>query len=462
MSKLRQSAKQITIIFLITLCLSELTLRVAGAIYNFSNKSTYNAPGKLNILCLGESTTHFGGSDSYPSILQRMLDSKYPAKFHVINSGVSGAYTDYFRRVIENLLNVYKPDITILMMGINDNYQFYTRLSNKPFSQTLLSYSYIYRFIMNSKEFKTFIAEDLNYFTYTRYFQENLQMLETQNNYKDLTEKIFLKDYNYLSKYQKMNYKELPSQLNLALSIILLLERNESNNLLATNLNNIELRHKDIKLISHHLLLDIKKNLSFHHEYFKKRFELSTDKRRFLNNYIKSIIEIKRLEYKVETRVSKIYNIFNSLKSDTRTPLAIYQSLDSIISTLSKKRIVNKHELYKLKETKENITVVLKSIYESGSKVVFMQYPLRDIKKVKTNFKADLYISNKLTFQEALKSHDYSELFTDSFAYDFGHTTKLGSTLIAKKLFTSLDTSNFVGTDIKKYKTLRSQDEVTE
>lgn len=103
---------------MVSLVLIELTLRVAGFywLYDFRKVTTPRENRDLTILTVGESTTAFGGEDSYPNILQDLLKSK--AK--VINGGMPGATTDEIYSAIKEKVSFHSPDIVVLMIGIND------------------------------------------------------------------------------------------------------------------------------------------------------------------------------------------------------------------------------------------------------------------------------------------------------------------------------------------------------
>lgn len=99
----------------------EAGLRCAGAIYlaeqdRHNRRETAHA-GSYRILCLGESTT-FG---QYPRLLSRILSEQAgPGTFSVIDRGVPGiSSTDIVER-LPMLLDEYKPDMVVTMMGIND------------------------------------------------------------------------------------------------------------------------------------------------------------------------------------------------------------------------------------------------------------------------------------------------------------------------------------------------------
>ena len=77
--------------------------------------------GVFRIVCLGDSCTHFG-PDSYPAMLQSLLQKEAPGKFEVINAGVIG-YTSFQglallkRRVIS-----WSPDLVTVYFGWNDHW----------------------------------------------------------------------------------------------------------------------------------------------------------------------------------------------------------------------------------------------------------------------------------------------------------------------------------------------------
>ncbi len=96
---------------------------------------------KINIACIGDDIT-LGSlvdvddaaveqSNSYPTQLQQMLDTKFPNKFKVGNYGHSGSYVADFNRSNASTLRYSntdeyiklrkdKPEVVIIMLGIND------------------------------------------------------------------------------------------------------------------------------------------------------------------------------------------------------------------------------------------------------------------------------------------------------------------------------------------------------
>ncbi|MDD5080214.1 MAG: tetratricopeptide repeat protein [Candidatus Omnitrophica bacterium] len=120
-------ARILTIIFGLFLCLAllELGLRLGGfavlSLQESRNRLCAREKGAYRIMCLGESTTAFGGVYSYPSQLQDILNRRgIGVRFSVINKGVPGIHTSDILNRLESDLDAYRPDMVIAMMGIND------------------------------------------------------------------------------------------------------------------------------------------------------------------------------------------------------------------------------------------------------------------------------------------------------------------------------------------------------
>ncbi len=88
-------------------------------------------PGRLRLICLGESTT-FGNDvvSNYPAYLRGIL-SAAGQRAEVINAGVPGWVSDQIALRAEHQLAAYKPDVVILYAGWND-FQSYDPLGPEP------------------------------------------------------------------------------------------------------------------------------------------------------------------------------------------------------------------------------------------------------------------------------------------------------------------------------------------
>lgn len=77
----------------------------------------------IRILAIGGSTTYGAGvnnDQTWPAILQKQLNNTLNIQVEVINAGVCGYLSDHHLFRIKNEFTQLKPDLFIIMMGIND------------------------------------------------------------------------------------------------------------------------------------------------------------------------------------------------------------------------------------------------------------------------------------------------------------------------------------------------------
>ena len=111
--------------FILFLIVLETGLQVGSLAFlsrqHSSNKIPVDADGYYRILTLGESTTAWGGKESWSSQLEQILNNRNSEiKFKVFNEGTSAKTTPFILTKLENNLDKYKPHMVITMMGIND------------------------------------------------------------------------------------------------------------------------------------------------------------------------------------------------------------------------------------------------------------------------------------------------------------------------------------------------------
>lgn len=121
--------------FIFFLILLEIILRIMGYIY-FSKQVSSDGifsrfkkeKGMYNILCLGDSFTFGGGvdaKDTYPSQLQRILDSNYAHKsIKVINGGYCEINSAQVLQRLPKNIRYYNPDAVILLVGASSRFNF--------------------------------------------------------------------------------------------------------------------------------------------------------------------------------------------------------------------------------------------------------------------------------------------------------------------------------------------------
>jgi lysophospholipase L1-like esterase len=102
----------------------EIGLRLGGyCFFLLQDRQNQIAFNEYRILCIGESTTALGGKESYPSQLEEILKSKIP-NVNVINKGRASNFTSDLEYYYKDNLDLFKPQIVIFMMGINDSHKY--------------------------------------------------------------------------------------------------------------------------------------------------------------------------------------------------------------------------------------------------------------------------------------------------------------------------------------------------
>lgn len=103
----------------------ELILRLGGFLFflkqEWGNRGSAVPGQEYRILCLGESTTALGGVHSYPRQLESILNQRQSAvRVKVINKGIPATTTIQITQNLPMYIKQYKPDMVVVMMGIND------------------------------------------------------------------------------------------------------------------------------------------------------------------------------------------------------------------------------------------------------------------------------------------------------------------------------------------------------
>lgn len=129
-SSVKKKILLITLGLFLSVLIGELFFRIGGLLANETKDNNHNNSEDNRILCLGDSTTYgIGASNvnefSYPSQLQKLFDNKIPNNnYEVINLGKPGINSSQLLNRFEKNVAEYKPDIVIIMVGINDPWNF--------------------------------------------------------------------------------------------------------------------------------------------------------------------------------------------------------------------------------------------------------------------------------------------------------------------------------------------------
>lgn len=411
--------------FLVSLSILEVGMRICGGL--LMRRQAYailkhsGDAADLTILCLGESTTAYGDESSYPSQLENILNGQnLPHKIRVVNMGIPGATTtDIVGHIAENIV-MYKPDIVVTMMGINDEY-----LGDIPYENTpqfkLVKFFMSFRVIKLAKLVYTrivnFMRSDKPYMIlgniYYRLSFIHLHMLYFRSAamYNKALERnpVNFGAFGRLEKLHKLLYGSDPP----------VTKANRFYYIVAGRSYRDQGMYADaVAVFEKVAALDPQDSWAY--------FELGGCYR-YLKEYGKSEAAYK--------------------KGIALDPLNhwLYRGLAQCYLAQGKSRLAE--ECYKKSEeismaryvplTETNYNILKDIVFKRGIKLVCVQYPVRSIQPLKQLLGGDkriVFVDNEAVFKNALRTSKYNELFSDSFGGDFGHCTAAGNRILAENV----------------------------
>lgn len=454
------------------------------------NKIPIDADGYYRILALGESTTAWGGKDSWSSQLEWILNNRSSEiKFKVFNEGTSAKTTPFILTKLEDNLDKYKPHMVITMMGINDETYSSMEQGERIMLNNLswLEKSRVHKLIKllvavwekkaeeddiiklaNIAEIdKQFIQEGDR--KVKEYMQSGSDYLY-QNKFKE-GEEMFIKalelDPNNEQIYIKLGSNYL-WQIELGSAEEMFVKKAEEmfKKALEINPNN----HNAYKELGY--FYRTQKRYGEAEEIYKKAIEIDPN---FTMPYygLAKLYNKTGLFKKAEEMVEKIVELLPGINNEQFFETwTFYRNQGDIekAENLIKKAIeihVNKSWPYsemgifyieqnriteaegvfkkameiRIKNynsiTRENYLKLYQILKEGGVKYVAMQYPIRSVDELKIIFKGNediIFVSNENSFKKVLQKNKYEYLFIDIFGGEFGHATYEGNKLIAKNV----------------------------
>ena len=466
----------------------EIVLRLAGFMYmtrqNVSNLLNTKSGDKITILCLGESTT----SSAYPTRLVDTLKEKIPGvEFEVIDKGVPATTSSAIVENLDEYISLYKPDIIVSMMGINDKGE-HIQYVNKPdlpwfkrLKVTKLFYLSINRvtsLLEKASSEPTPIQEEEK----TR--EEHIKWFEKQTISKVPLEKLKLVGDAYFHKQQfekaiKVYEAILSKDMKNAVSHF------DLGNVYAHAQNHVGAIPYFIKALeidpgyleaeqnlamsyqhassweeskaTFEKIVEKYPNDAWSHMLFAMSFNLEGD----LDNaekYYKIAIELNPLESLPYQELGNVFRKQGRYEEEKALYLSVIDNpaiqneslkrmMKQLLNTLhleTRESVVaeepvieegNESAMYSA-ETKEAYDKLKEVSLEKGIKLFAMQYPVRSVEALKAMIDDDrvTYIDNEGIFKEKLEAVGYDALFFDSFAGDFGHSTHLANQLIADNI----------------------------
>lgn len=498
-TSLRQKLLLVVFGIFLSAIILEIALRMAGAAVLYlqerHNRLSFSHD-EYRVLCLGESTTALGGEDSYPSQLQVMLNARSGKnRFTVINKGVISTTSEHILSHVEQDLDMYKPKMVIVMMGINDKAYLHD-LSKTWWQEKIKSYvedlrvyklvHLIYEHITHRiKEVKapTGLVDAAVYDGNSQYVEDFLKIviaksLEKNHLQAGLACVELARRYRLQGSFRQAEgalkeaaglipdnalvYEELGelylaekqgAQALKAFQAALALDPRNSDVLLGLA-HACYLEHKDEAFLFYAGYLQAKPQDYWGHielaQWLRegKHYEQAQD---YLNRAIKltpyfeqAYVDLGEV-LEAQGRYEQEEALYLKEVSSYPRNLRVYQALGQFYQRQGKKALsleyFQKAAGSQMPEycpaTLVNYSLLLDKILSRHIKVIVMQYPMRDIDPLKDYLgrrKGVIFVENKQNFKQALPDGGFRRYFKDNFAYDFGHCTRAGNELIAKNL----------------------------
>lgn len=427
------------------------------------------------LICIGESTTGMGLTESYPSQLQMMLDQFFPQKkIKVINAGQPGEDSYQIYDHLPRFIKAHNPTLAILMVGINDGIwkgKIKERVSFNPLFNKLLGWSRISKLYhlmkLNFEQIKqskidaarkdsriSSIAMEGSVFPHAKFIKQHpehrlvIDALEKIRDGKinsaiqDLD--IFAKsdaqllcDFFYLStegftptmaklttRYCELAQLHNPNDIAVYKKLFNIYTRTQMWDLAKNTLDTIkkvpgkEVLHFNLTIDYYYRANRIDEARGFIFQHFKNINAHNLKQKVYQGTYapiLRSLDLVKTQE------AERIRNLLEPPKSTVRT-------------TSSKK------PRFKSDFTTKNYRSIANYLKAHGVDVFAMEYPNLKVKNLKTRIQGleIPIVSNYQPFNEMLKSQPWDMFFTDRFAGDFGHFTKFGAQLVAINVIQSL------------------------
>ena len=425
-TSLRQKAILLACGFLLFLVLLEGALRLGGflilSLQEHRNKISLRQKGTYRILCVGESTTFCDNSeDSYPRQLENILNQSHSGlTFSVINKGIPAVDSSYIVLQLEDNLAMYKPNMVIAMMGINDGIAGVS-YAESAFSKTdspfeklriyqlaKLLVMHIKVVILGPQRAPVLETQEL----IVRPGQKNQEETYSHN---DLA---FVELGQYYNKYGK--YAIAESILKDALA------RNPRNYWAYLRLGECygkqekythaqEMLKKAIELNPENSSLYLELG-----EYYSRQGKFDDAEATF-----KKAIEINPWD-------DRGYGILAILYKERGIPLSAQKYFKK--ANVLRSRFPNP-------VTRKNYLARWDMLRPKGVELVCVQYPMRSVEPLQQIFAPApgvILVDNERIFKDALRHARYDQYFIDSFAGDFGHCTSLGNKMLAENIAASI------------------------
>lgn len=400
------------------LVMLEVMFWVLGIGYSMSHGQNTSVDGSLyRIVAIGESTTAQMSAPAWPELLEIELNKRVGKKFfQVYNLGVPGTNTSLILSRLPADLDQYRPNMVISMMGINDEKYFAlppVALSWKDRLWTMVTQTRVYKFmailfrLAGSAGQKELIARAMQ--------------CRTSDG---LGNDIWAKDY--APRYEALMRAEYPA--NFSGQMRQQQQDKKAEALLVSFMNAHPFSYNAAEVI-----------VRFYAErsdwanvlvWSQKLQDTMPFIRLCISTESDSAVhksEQLRLLGDIGTEIESLRSLTKKVITLDSSNSPYYEQIHLVLDPWSKSSNVDTQHDYRL---------FAQMLLEHHIRLIAMQYPLLSVSdmEIYLNYSPSVtYVSNEDNFQEALRIHPYNDLFTDNFAGIFGHTTMLGSSLIASR-----------------------------
>jgi hypothetical protein len=378
--------------------------------------------GTYKIMCLGDSVTAWGGDDSYPAQLERVLDLRSKGiKYKVINQGVAGATTSTILANLPGWIEEYRPSMVIVMAGVVDDFE-----KKKPEKEWGFYFNKLKVLQMFNKLFDMAAAEiNRDAAGVNKYFiKRKDDTAKTAGEDESIEEAVVKEPVSQIKIYALAKIAEGTGRPDIAEVLYKKFLENDRNKVVTQ------------WVISQfgQLLVDMRQYDQF--VYLMPHIPYKEWPREWVKGYCHGGANTEHVRQIIENMVQNgeetyIYKyIVSCYEESGQKPLA-----DFYLNKL----IARSTGVYS-PATQKNFLDIKDLLMSKNIQPVFMQYPMRDIKELSDIFKDEpdydkiIFVDNGPVFRNAIKKDSYYTYFVDRDRADFGHLTPEGSRLLASNI----------------------------
>ena len=432
----------------------EGALRIASSVAKNKQSSRLSRPADgeaFRIVCIGESTTAWGGDKSYPSQLELILnrDKEDDLNYQVLNHGRSGVRSTDLANAFPQLIAEVQPHMVVVMTGVNDDAGWLFNSATLGQDARWYESWQIYRLLKAQQTHASLPAESR---------MPTLRLEESSHAFLSVQDRDPSSPEFRI--WGKLRAHEVDDARTLAHT---LLKRERDNEFALNALGRIHaMAQQDMealqffeRAIRAHPESDwayteagdvwINSALGGSHPhafersetFYRHAIELNPDNLWALSDLAYILIHQQKPEEAITLlkHAISIRNDYPLLHFRLAHALRMIRNPEEAGKSQARGRELQGKILNAL--TVENLTKIRDLASEEGASLIIMQYPTRSLAPLRHQFDPTHglhLVSNETNFLHAIQALGSEVLFEDMFAGDFGHCTPRGNGLIASNL----------------------------